>query len=596
VQATSKLRKSVAVRAKTHVNYKDTRRLNASMAVDNLILAGRDEKEAFEQVGIKPQGIITFPVRKKDIPSVACGACPGNELHAIGDRHFIEAPPPDISPERAARMRVSAGAIVKFLVIDVPAQDFCDFDPYTLLPERWGEKMRQDAFSQAIFGIGNLNGLRRFFIKKNEAQAHGKRKPRGIQSVKPPLAAMHKMVVGALEHLLFNNKTFEARSVKHASPRNFNKRMRAFLSRFAHGHVASIDFGRFDSSLHNDIRELVENEIVSCFMRAFNYDETDIADAVERDRFKTELNLSGKYFTIHADVFGRESVDVGTSVLNYLTNIVLFLVWNWELAEKLGKDYSPDEHLTAMSEGTSDSDIMAEGDDNLLAASKRFIEDAGGPATLGVFIGEFFTSLRMVWEPGGVGATVVPHYQAFVFTRKRVEFTSKYYISVGAPIDNGMVAVPKIRKTLDAMSVSFSYSDNLNAVGYTKGVSAMINTAGCPFLYEMAHAMALIFKARDCSVNFTGKGYVESYHARLANEMSLTAMDFAVEQRRYHTNGIKSDTWVARFLSREHPLLTQGKQESLCLLGRAAVETATTDWERAWSLLGDLRAALLLCI
>ena len=89
-----------------------------------------------------------------------------------------------------------------------------------------------------------------------------------------------------------------------------------------------MDFGALDGSCAKEVRDLIENDIiVSMFSKLLDVESKDgLLHAAIKDRIKDRCHMSVKNI-IKAVVFDmiRESGDRGTSVLNFLTSLTLFV-------------------------------------------------------------------------------------------------------------------------------------------------------------------------------------------------------------------------------------------------------------------------------
>ncbi|OLP74603.1 hypothetical protein AK812_SmicGene45810 [Symbiodinium microadriaticum] len=113
-------------------------------------------------------------------------------------------------------------------------------------------------------------GLRDPFPMKREAnvkpnEALGKAKPRLIISTGDVGAVTHLFDAGAVEHLVFSDPLFEGRSIKHAEPEEVADRVGSRARKF--DYVASMDFGSFDGSCTNEVRDIVENSIIVALLK-----------------------------------------------------------------------------------------------------------------------------------------------------------------------------------------------------------------------------------------------------------------------------------------------------------------------------------------
>ena len=187
-----------------------------------------------------------------------------------------------------------------------------------------------------LAGVDAPRELRRELrVKPNEALS--KEKPRAIITSKDAGVVRHILDSGLLEHVLFNNPLFEQRSLKHASRRDFGRRMGELMRNYEY--AASMDFGAFDGSCTKEVRDLIENDIiVSMFSKLLDVESKDgLLHAAIYDRIKDKCHMNVKNI-IKAVVFDmiRESGDRSTSVLNFLTNLTLCVATVSMMLERRG--------------------------------------------------------------------------------------------------------------------------------------------------------------------------------------------------------------------------------------------------------------------
>ena len=111
-------------------------------------------------------------------------------------------------------------------------------------------------------------------------------------------------------------------------------RIRDIAERFEY--TASLDFGAFDGSLGSTIRTEVEKSLlqstVGHLVQACGLTE-DALDARGNESLKAAIQREAKLLV---DEKIRESGDRGTSILNYLTNLIAFLAAFILLARERG--------------------------------------------------------------------------------------------------------------------------------------------------------------------------------------------------------------------------------------------------------------------
>ena len=158
-----------------------------------------------------------------------------------------------------------------------------------------------------------------------------------IISAKDDGVIRHVFDAGVLEHVLFENPVFEGRSIKHATQDEVSRRVGELLR--SYDYAASMDFGAFDGSCTSEIRNLVENDIiVSLFSKVLGTEnDKGLLYQAVHDRIKQKANVSVKSVlkAVIKDMI-RESGDRGTSILDFMTNLVLFLANISMMLTKLG--------------------------------------------------------------------------------------------------------------------------------------------------------------------------------------------------------------------------------------------------------------------
>lgn len=158
-------------------------------------------------------------------------------------------------------------------------------------------------------------------VKPNEAL--GKQKPRLVLSGGDQGVISHIFDAGVLEGLLFHMDFFESRSIKHTDFGGLVDRMAKMAQRY--DMTASLDFGAFDGSLGKTIRTEVEKSFLESLLSHL-IGACDLTTQALSERIKDEFIANVmKEARLKVDEKIRESGDRGTSILNYLTNLVAFL-------------------------------------------------------------------------------------------------------------------------------------------------------------------------------------------------------------------------------------------------------------------------------
>lgn len=225
---------------------------------------------------------------------------------------------------------------------------------------------------------------------------------------------------------------FEGRSIKHATQDEVSRRVGELLR--SYDYAASMDFGAFDGSCTSEIRNLVENDIIVSLFSKLLGTENDkglLYQAVH-DRIKQKANVSVKSVlkAVIEDMI-RESGDRGTSILNFITNLVLFLANISMMLTKLGyKETEVKKMMWDVLTKGRHANIVAEGDDGLHAFVAKFVELFGGVHQFGKMWCACYTEYGFQIEPQGNEGEVKAE-DCLTPTSERVEFCSKIQVAVG---------------------------------------------------------------------------------------------------------------------------------------------------------------------
>ncbi|CAE7831081.1 unnamed protein product [Symbiodinium sp. CCMP2592] len=309
---------------------------------------------------------------------------------------------------------------------------------------------------------------RKAHVKPNEALSQ--EKPRMIITSGDEGVVRHILDSGLLEHALFNNPLFEQRSLKHASRREFGRRMGEMMR--CYEHACSMDFGAFDGSCTRECRDLIENDIIlSMFMKLMSAEPMDgLIHAAVKDRIKQKANISVK-IVVKAVIWDmiRESGDRGTSILNFLTNLTLFYANMAMLLEKRGvKEKVIKKMIMESLKSGNLANLMGEGDDGLHVFKEAF---------------DMNTSFKIELQ-GPTGD--LEFHECVTSTQERLEFCSKIAVAVGSET----YYFPKPAKLSNSLTVSFDMGNPRSIAGYTKAVAMMSNCIHQPLLLALCKAIA----------------------------------------------------------------------------------------------------------
>lgn len=568
---------------------------------------------------IQPQARICGPVLPDDLPKIA-GPHSTCEKRAVAQRHFTEDPiAGKVQPHMIDDIREHVEMFVDFVKTGMQVTpeafemhgkrhaktsaanvaDMTYIDWSEMMSKSWkkedGWKILEKVFTECVWVEGakaprgkaelrKLRSLKRsFFVKLNEALA--KVKPRLIQQAGKEGAAIHIADAGILERIIFGIAFLEMRSIKHATPKQLRKRFASFLHRFFSGYAMSGDFGKYDSCMKSQIRKEVENTVVWELLGAFN-PGSGVADRALADRLKEQLNSMSSHHWLSTCNAGRESGDRGTSLLNYITNLIIFTV-------TVAKEVQHREALAGVS--THDArlrgiqairkwyqgepvgfDWVGEGDDNLHLYSKAYVHSAPGKdlaeKRLGIAtrIVSVAKDLGFYLEPQGVEGEA-PLEEALVPVTKRVEFTSKIMVPFQPTKGQLFVSfLPKVKKTLIGSQVTFCTDDKIGhaTACFMKYLGMMHACIDAPPLFEYAAMFA-------------------RHYARLGGGISLEALSSYDSQRLCESYGEDSATWLTK--------LRDLHAQSLNADGQTTAMQRAIEGE-APRLTGPLQEAAVLCM
>jgi len=396
------------------------------------------------------------------------------------------------------------------------------------MPKTWSSATKETAIYQL-----SKRQKRSFFVKTNEI----------LKNVKPRLIQKFGMVGGFvkceakwLEDLLFGCSFFENRSVKHAGPEALRTRFRQFLDRFPDSKslFGSMDYGSFDGSQGITFRSLVENELLENLVQRMGTWAEDISAESMKQRATEILRTESSFWGIESDFFGRESGDSGTSVLNFVSAIVAFLVQMCcetglhdilqpkgkprkmkgrnatDLLKESSELYLDGEPSVAQLEcakdllctpfdiravdawfaGKSAFDIAEEGDDGLWAFSAKWVKDLGGSLRFTNRLVARAEMLGFQLEPQNAGGRIEPGKDG-LSTRK--EHCSHI---IARTRGGGVLRIPKFRKCHTSLAVSWSAGKLSDPAAIhrecaTKALATCANNIDSPIVFELA---SLIYK------------------------------------------------------------------------------------------------------
>lgn len=598
-------RESQTIRGDVDLEVYNDVKSDAGLLGGSALLAQRPGKPQFMCIGSS--------VTEKKLPHVAGGG-EATQKAAICNRHFKEStndyggvtgvvqeharPSIEAVVDAIVRVLKDAGRTAQEfqqfpLDYDANAKDaaeslhkkttlLADFEWFAYIPGSWGNpfgQRGQTGFSKLAACKEGVKQVHTFFVKLNEALQ--KIKPRLIQSMGDNGCMTYTFDAAFLETLMFGISLLEKRSVKHAGPEHLRARLANLLRPFLKGYGISYDYGSFDGSncqRGNDprkaLKELVEIRVLHMLFGA-DAQLSDISRQAAEERARKFLRSSSVYWTLYTKVFGRESGDRGTSCLNFLVNLTLWLtMMALETAYRKNRAKWPNVGKKESGEGSAEASVPAmdafamsmefdtaeverwlkgestgfdwlgEGDDGLWLFTEKFADASpGGRHTMADRFHYWScmqgTNLEAQDETG----------QCFGERRlqpvtRRIEHCSRiivhYFVEKKGKAGKSLrvALLPKMRKTIEAADITFGLEggDKMDestktSIAFTKYASCAFNCIDDPLMfgYMMMHAKVLLFKGKrvnlenatpkcaETSFKYDSKNFV---HKTMANAMS----------------------------------------------------------------------------
>jgi hypothetical protein len=237
-----------------------------------------------------------------------------------------------------------------------------------------------------------------------------------------------------------------------------------------------------------------------------------VLDRALGDRLKDQLKSMSAHHWLSTFNAGRESGDRGTSVLNYITNHIIFVVTVSKEIQirEIAKGVSTIDAriksrnaIRAWYEGKpTEFDWMGEGDDNLHLYANKFVREGPGKTLdekrLGIAerIVKTSVDLGFYLEPQDAEGEA-PLQEALVPVSKRVEFTSKILVPF-RPCQGKLYVslLPKVKKTLIGSQVTLCTDAAIGheTACFMKYCGMMHSCVDAPPLDEYASMFARCFK------------------------------------------------------------------------------------------------------
>lgn len=142
-----------------------------------------------------------------------------------------------------------------------------------------------------------------------------------------------KAAIDKLNGIILGLPVILLSTIKHAGPDATRQRLANKLAGFLDGYFMSMDFGTFEASIrHKESEEggwvgmldIVERELVTVLLEG--NEGSHIEKAAISQMLSDRLKSQGDFWEFYAKEFGRESGDPGTSILNLITNLVIWMV------------------------------------------------------------------------------------------------------------------------------------------------------------------------------------------------------------------------------------------------------------------------------
>ncbi|CAE7838719.1 unnamed protein product, partial [Symbiodinium microadriaticum] len=498
----------------------------------------------------------------------------GNALKAMRDRHFkITSGVGEMSKLGKKHVQRDCSMLKQVLMqscVDsgalTLAYDILATMPTEFKSGKWTEERFLTAMRTA--GVDCPRELpRKAHVKPNEALS--KEKPRMIITSGDEGVVRHILDAGLLEHALFHNPLFEQRSLKHASRREFGRRMGEILRNY--DYVSSMDFGAFDGSCTKECRDLIENDIiVSMFIKMMSLEGSQsLLAAAVFDRIKDKCSISVKK-VVKAIIFDmiRESGDRGTSILNFLTNLCIFFANLSLMLERKGFSDKLIRQIVmdALKDGKL-ANLMGEGDDGLQAFAEALIRMIGTKYEFGAAWCSGYRDFGFKIEPQGPEGDL-EFGDCIVNSSERAEFCSKIAVACGKET----YFYPKPGKLSNSLTISFDMGNPRNIAGYTKCAAMMSNCIHQPLLFKLCHAM-MTYHAKNGGVLD-----VKHLGRLLGPDAGEAGDDFVEKLEKEHQVFLADGTapkMMMKSLERETGISVADQELAIVALSTGCVDTVT---------------------
>jgi hypothetical protein len=487
------------------------------------------------------------------------------------------------------------------LVMDPKSMKSRSWDTNRWVNAAWMATLRSMGKHQHDIKFAKEGFKRTISIKLNESLQ--KRKPRLIISAGDVACYTHLYDAAVFEEAFFSHPMFKSRSIKKTDLEGLKRRMEKVFTKFSSGKGLCADFAAWDSSLSSGIREVIENKVLKYVLSGFMGD-SPIARSAELDRNKS--TFTGTYTAPNRDRVKvtstdmiRESGDRGTTILNYLTNLIMFMVIiSMEFMYSEGLLQCDEEgnllfdlnykrftshqktvyrNITKQMEKWLTEpemrawlDLIAEGDDGLMLFSAMFLETFNKDGKLPQRLVGHYKSLGFTLEPGVAGTLSAEELRAgrgFQDISERIEFVSKVWAVThwesgpdGRKFPHVRV-MPKPCKTMTNSTVSFSKALTRNQAGFMKMLSFMDNNVDVPYAFEYYY-MCLRYYRRKCDEE--GSVHVNTGHMVKGSYDFVLYTEKLVEDRiiaKYEKAMCAPNIWRMRIFYRYETGITEQSQK-----------------------------------
>jgi len=495
---------------------------------EKLICGGKAALQAgLESKRIKPQGIHMLPGDPAK-PLIACAANVHNLEFACRVRHLGQKE--KIHQSSVNLLEFVTDVYYEALLEDLGGVGAMKASSAQFLgalkaqqPKKWGEARTGRRYLEAVLFTsvevvrkGAKCGMpRNFTVKTNEALTQVK--PRGIINPGDTGCVIHSSNATLADFLELNVQHHLDRSVKHVSKAGLARRMGKLISQHIseEWYHSSDDFGSWDASCRAQVRDAVENRLLTKMHQDLGGIDGLLGAAAVADRTAREYKGKGYGAKIKTKNSCRQSGDKGTSALNRITSRILSgAVFVMLLLRKNGlhettplEDLNPDfvaeikRELKLYFRGKSTYfDLTAEGDDGLRWYSRKLLgAEIDAPATLTKIV-ELYARFGFKLEPQTAAGRVENSCLEPVWGR--YEFVSVVFKPYQVDGVLRVRCIPKPRRTLDSLSVSFSLPER-DTITSTKceehawgllrdkSLALLSNAVDCPLLYQVIEAVHL---------------------------------------------------------------------------------------------------------